>query len=246
MTSYPSYPSHPSPSGPTQGPTHGRTPLIGLTCDADAERIFLRHPYIEAIHRAGGVPLPLPPQAALADEYVDLCDAIVLTGGDDPRMEAFGTPTHPKATPVTEARQAFELAVLEALARRREMPALGICLGMQFMALHAGGTLDQHLPATLSSHERHWGRVAHEVGVDLLGRTHRATVLSHHRQAVRDPGALKVAGRSDDGVIECVIDPSRAFYVGVQWHPERTADAALGAGLLEALVQAAREASRRG
>lgn len=217
-----------------------RAPLIGLTADADSERYFSRRPYADAIAVAGGVPIVLPHCPELAAEYVARCDGILLTGGDDPRMESFGSTTHPKATPVEPSRQAFELALLAALDARPSRAALGICLGMQYMALHAGGSLDQHLPETLPTHAAHWGRVTHPVEVDLGRGRVQGTVLSHHRQAVRDAGRLVVAGRAPDGVIECVRDPSRPFYLGVQWHPERTPDPTMGIDLLRALVAAAR------
>ena len=65
-------------------------------------------------------------------------------------------------------------------------------------------------------------------------------VLSHHRQAVSDPGSLVVAARAHDGIIEATVDPSRRFYLGVQWHPERTCDAALGQAIFDRLIEAAR------
>ena len=65
-------------------------------------------------------------------------------------MERWGVPTHPRAKPVDGRRQAFEVALLEALDAHPARPVLGVCLGMQLMALHAGGGLDQHLPDSLS------------------------------------------------------------------------------------------------
>ena len=62
---------------------------------------------------------------------------------------------------------------------------------------------------------------------------------SHHRQAVTDPGGLSIVARAADGVIEAVRDAGRPFYLGVQWHPERTRDERLGAGLFRELVGAA-------
>jgi putative glutamine amidotransferase len=44
---------------------------------------------------------------------------------------------------------------------------------------------------------------------------------------------------SDDGVLEAIELPGRPFYLGVQWHPERTRDPALGVGMVKRLVEAA-------
>ncbi|MCA9285368.1 MAG: type 1 glutamine amidotransferase, partial [Phycisphaerales bacterium] len=192
-------------------------PCIGLTADAESDRYFSRRSYADAVAAAGGLPVILPPVACAA-ESVRRCDAIVLTGGDDPIMEAFGRPTHPQATTVDPARQAFELALLRALDADADKPVLGICLGMQMMALHAGGDLHQHLPETLPTHAEHWGRMHHAV----RGSLGSGTVLSHHRQAVADAGRLAVVASAPDGVIEAVADAGRRFYLGVQWHPERT------------------------
>jgi putative glutamine amidotransferase len=199
-----------------------------------------RMSYADAVAAAGGIPIFLSPVPRLAAEHARCCQAFVFTGGDDPRTEAFGVPTHPKATPLHPLRQEYELALLEAMRERPETPVLGICLGMQMMALHAGGTLDQHLPETRSDAARHFD-ATHPVLPERAGAALLAPgpVWSRHRQAVSDPGRLVVAARADDGVIEAVTDPRRAFYLGVQWHPERTEDTELGAQLLRTLVKAA-------
>lgn len=212
-----------------------RRPIIGLTMDVDSERFFLRRPYVRAVVEAGGLPLLLPPAPETAPAALAACDAVILTGGDDPIMEVFGRPSDPRITPIDPDRQVFELALLDLLAGRVERPTLGVCLGMQLMALHAGGDLDQHLPDSLPTHADHWGRRVHPVS----GAIGAGDVLSHHRQAVRDPGSLEVIATAHDGVIEAVRDNARPFYVGVQWHPERTDDTALGLGLFRDLVRAA-------
>lgn len=221
---------------------------MGLTCDLAPDRQFLKRPYVEAVRRAGGIPILLPSCPELAEHYASLCHALVLTGGDDPRTEPFGEATHPNAVALDPRRQAMELALLDLAADRPTLPVLGICLGMQLMALHAGGAIDQHLPESLPTHSLHRSDeglgASHQVRTRLFGRTLDGVVLSHHRQAVRQPGSLEVVGRAPDGVIECICEPRRSFFLGVQWHPERTADPELGDGLFAALVAAANSSSR--
>ncbi len=227
-------------------------PLIGITTDVvEAEpiggsTIRLRAvgamTYVNAVTAAGGIPILLPPVPELAQDHAARCDAIVMTGGNDPRTEAFGQPTHPRAEPMHPLRQAYEFALLAALADLPTRPVLGVCLGMQLMSLHAGGKLNQCLAETLPTHAEHIKDHAHPVLATVPGIIHPGTVASNHRQGVDSPGQLRVVARSHDGVIEAVDDPSRPFYLGVQWHPERTHDPRVGADLFARLVAAARSA----
>jgi putative glutamine amidotransferase len=210
-------------------------PLIGVTCDLDDRGYCARPGCADQIRQAGGVPVLLPCEPPCAAEYVRRCDGLVLSGGDDPIMEHWNVPTHPRARPIHPRRQAFELALLEALEDRPDRPVLGICLGMQLMALHGGGGLDQCLVETIPTARLHWPRADHQIG----GPLGAGVVHSHHRQAVADSGGLAVVARAADGVIEAVRDEARPFYVGVQWHPERTRDQRLGPGLFRDLVGAA-------
>lgn len=251
-------------------------PWIGISVNSESNakgesRYDLAPAYASAVTEAGGLPLLLPHEPALAEHYLDLCDGLILTGGDDPVTEAFGEPTHPRARPIAPRRQAFELALLDAAAARPELPVLGICLGMQLMALHGGGRLDQFLPETLGSaatvhqdNRRH--PIVMEVPDSVLWKTRHAAhprkgsplngpegngdfqVISHHRQAVVEAGVLRVVARAADGVIEAIDAPvsQRRFYLGVQWHPERRAgeaspDDPLSLGLFAALSAASRE-----
>jgi len=228
-------------------------PLIGITCDnkdnADASgRYESPVAYARAVAAAGGVPVLLPQQIELAEEFVDRCDGLLMTGGADPRMEAFGEPTHPLAKVMAERRQAFELALLAALERRRDRAVLGVCLGMQMMALTAGGRLNQHLPDTLGdkalAHQRdNLHPIALVVGDSVLGQASQVPVPSWHHQAVAVPGRLRLVATAPDGVIEAIDDPSRPFYLGVQWHPERGGDGPFSAGLIRCFVAACRAAT---
>jgi len=245
-----------------------RIPRIGITVDNDLDapangpgRYRLSRTYVQAVTDAGGLPLLLPHVAALAKEYVALCDALILTGGDDPTTEPFGSTTHPKAHPIDPDRQAFELALLDAAAQPCVKPVLGICLGMQLMALHAGGALNQHLPDTLGEQAAtHWNHTPHTITLNLRDSvlinghdsspdtetapapTSQPTVISHHKQAVTNPGALRTVALAPDGTIEAIDAPpnERPFFLGVQWHPERGDDGTINRGLIRRLVHAAR------
>ena len=208
-------------------------PIIGLTVHMESEQYRCRVSYAKAIERSGAVALLLPAIESAIPEYLQICDGFVTTGGDDPVMESFGVATHPMATPIDPRRQAFELELLRQLDRQPH-PLLAICLGMQLFALHSGGALNQHLPDSLPSAEDHWDGSEHAVD-GLLGT---GVVHSHHRQAITDPGSLEVTAQAPDGVIEGVRDGRHLHRHGVQWHPERTRDPALGQTLFDQLVVA--------
>ena len=216
------------------------SPIIGITCDYDGQKHAVGAHYVAAVLKAGGVPVLLPcvTALALAERYVELCDGLLFTGGGDPIMEQWGETTHVNASTIHPDRQAFELRLFDLVQARPEMPILAVCLGMQLMGLHAGGTLDQHLPESQPE----------SAGVHQDGTVHRVSgelgsglVDSRHHQALTGAGRLEVVARSEDGLIEAIQDKSRPLYLGVQWHPERTEDASLGFRLIQQLVDAARQ-----
>lgn len=219
------------------------SPLIGITTDIIPHNGRERHAapvtYARAIRAAGGMPVLLPPGDGI-DQIIHRINGLVLTGGDDPVMEAFGVPTHSAAVKVRPERQAAETAILGAIeAERPELPVLGVCLGMQMMALVRGGSLDQHMPDSMGDEAAaaHWD---HEHDIEPVGDDApiaRGTIFSRHRQAMTDPGQLTTCAVAGD-VIEAVWDPSRPFYLGVQWHPELTGEGPLGQDLYNRLVQA--------
>lgn len=236
-----------------------KPPVIGITVDnrdntATSGRYESSIAYSRCVAQAGGLPVLLPHEAGLVDRFADLCDGFVLTGGVDPRTEAFGQPTHPCARPMDGHRQAFELALLATTDEQPHKPVLGVCLGMQFMALRAGGTLHQHLPDILDNPQLHENDNRHVISLRvpdsvLAGQplaAEQSTVVSWHRQAVaagpdddNRVGRLRVLATAPDGVIEAIDDPGRPFYLGVQWHPERGGRGELNQGLFDRFVAVA-------
>jgi len=215
-------------------------PLIGVSANVrveDGATLYtLRREYITMIVDAGGAAVMLPHEPELAALAVARCDGVVLSGGLDIDLRSFGQALHERAEPMPALRQQGEFSLLRALDQSPQTPLLGICLGMQMMGVHAGCGLIQHLDDHRSDAERHRENRLHPVE-SVFGR---GMVASSHHQVLADAGPFEVIGRSDDGLIEAIRDPARPFAVGVQWHPERTADPALGLGLFRKLVEAAR------
>ena len=211
-------------------------PVIAITTHLEDGRLSLRDTYVKSVLAAGGMPVLAAPIPGSASTLLSRVDGVILSGGDDPAMEAFGTPTHPSAKVIHPDRQAFELELLSCLEEEQRIPVLGICLGMQLMGLHGGGALDQHLPDNLSTASEHWDGARHRVE----GALGDGEVSSHHRQALIDPGRFEVVARAHDGVIEAIADPNHTHRIGVQWHPERTDEPAMGVLVFERFLDACR------
>ena len=228
-----------------------KRPVIGITAYREQVRwgvwdqpaVLIPAAYVDKVHAAGGLPVVLPPSSAGDPLAIDFLDGLILAGGADLNPELYGQHPHAETVGWRPDRDAGELALLEG-ALSRDLPVLGICRGLQIMTVHAGGTLDQHLPDVLG-HDRHRPEPGilglHEVSLvdgslvwHAIGAS--ATVNSYHHQGVANPGSLVVTGWADDETIEAVEVPGKRFAVGVLWHPEAGDDPRL----FEALLHAAR------
>ena len=230
-------------------------PLIAIAADiglaGERERASVPASYIDAVRRAGGIPLLVPPgDEGEAAAIADLADALLLVGGNDCDPAVFGEEPHPSIELIDPRRQRNDLALAGA-ARRAGLPTLGICLGMQIMNVAAGGALIQDIPSqvggriTLDGESS--GRARHAVTVEegtrlaaLIGAG-RHDVYSTYHQAVRAAGSgIVFTAAADDGVVEALEDPVHPFFLGVQWHPEDMAGERAAEPLFEAFVAAAR------
>jgi gamma-glutamyl-gamma-aminobutyrate hydrolase PuuD len=239
-----------------------RRPVIGLTTYAEPatmlvwqrEFAMLHATYIAATERAGGIAVLLPPQNAGAEEVLDRVDGLVLTGGADVDPLRYGQAPAMRTSPPRVLRDEWETALTRA-ALRRDLPLLAVCRGLQVLNVALGGSLHQHLP-DLTGDERHqpgpgvFGAVDvnTEPGTctaELIGA--RVRVCCHHHQALaRLAPGLTVTGRADDGTVEAVEVPGRAFAVGVQWHPEEDSQDGRLFAALAAAGQRYRERLREG
>jgi gamma-glutamyl-gamma-aminobutyrate hydrolase PuuD len=203
---------------------------------------MLTFEYQQVIAAAGGIPIPASP-FAYATDLESMADGWLITGGDDFPGELLGQETHPEATLAHPMRYPFEKSLFGEFFPGNK-PILGICFGSQFLALMAGGSIEQHLPDVLG-HANHTegatsviasGRLSEIVGVEPF------EVACFHHQGIADVGAgWSVSARAADGTVEAIEHESRWAF-GVQWHPERTAESAASKALFGAFVA---EASRR-
>lgn len=185
-------------------------------------------------------------------------DGLLLPGGGDIDPALFGQRPHPMLGQVSAARDAVELP-LARQAMSGGLPVLGICRGIQVLAVAAGGSLWQDIPSAFPDADPHIRREAdgtidrrallHQVRAEgLLAEIHGRTgcrVNSVHHQAVSDPGDLIATAWSGDGLVEGIEGRGEGFVLGVQWHPEELWEGdPLYLGPFVALVEAARPATR--
>jgi len=223
-------------------------PIIGITTYVelaswlvwrDLPTAFVPQAYVEAVTQAGGRAVLLPPDDLDAD-VLRVLDGLVLGGGADLGPGLYGQDAAPLTVTRPERDSAEMLLTKAALAA--DLPVLGVCRGMQVLAVAAGGSLHQHLPDVLG-HEKHrpapgvygehearftpGSNIAALMGDDLA-------IHCYHHQGVADAGTLTVTGHTEDGLIEAVEDPARRFVLGVQWHPEVVRDRRLFGALVRA------------
>jgi putative glutamine amidotransferase len=194
--------------------------------------------YKQAVLHAGGEVRVIEPGTDPVDALRD-AGGLLLTGGDDVAPSKYGEPGHPAVVQVAPERDDFELALVTE-ARRRGLPLLAICRGLQVLNVAYGGTLVQDIPSQVENALDHAFKVpphtsfeyAHDIWVEdnsLLARlmaerlngSDSCAVNSRHHQAIKQlaPGLRSVA-TAPDGIIEAIEDPAARFCLGVQWHPE--------------------------
>jgi putative glutamine amidotransferase len=183
--------------------------------------------YPQAIAACGGLPVELTRDADV-DGITERIDGLVLTGGADVDPAVYGRAPEAELAATEPARDAWELALLDA-AERRGLPVLCVCRGAQLLNVAKGGTLRQHVGVGEGDgHPRfdeNGRQFAHGVDVTVgsLAATLYGTHLevnSLHHQVIEEVGTgLVVTGRSPDGTPE-VVELVDCDVLGIQWHPE--------------------------
>jgi putative glutamine amidotransferase len=227
-----------------------RPPRIAVALRARDPKIIRKAKgYLDWVERGGGAVRLIAPGEP---RPLSGAEGLLLLGGEDVAPEGYGE-TDRQCERINPQRDAFELALLRS-ALRKDLPILGICRGIQILAVALGGTLLQDLSAERprgQSRVIHRGprrtdsrhRIVLTKGTALARLIGRDALLvnSHHHQAVRAmPPGMRVSARSVDGVIEAIEHPDKKFVLGIQWHPERwpqPSSEAIMRGLLAACVR---------
>lgn len=235
-------------------------PLIGICSRpgyTDENVSAINTSYADAVQDAGGIPVALPHGfgvAAMASEIVERLDGLLLTGGGDITPDGFGGSPYAvgcraNISYLSAERDVFEWAAVLA-AWEQDLPCLGICRGMQVMNVSFGGTIVRDISELGNDRIDHacffrGTEVIHEVSIEpdtilsqILG-VEKLGVNSMHHQAVKDPApGSRISAWATDGTPEGLEFPERAFFVGVQWHPEQILNTPQ---LFEAFIDAAHE-----
>lgn len=214
-----------------------RRPMVGVTPGLNGEETYLsiHRGVMDALLACGALPVLLPMTAreeALRD-VLDAVDGVVFSGGGDVDPLLFGQLPKPGCGAISPQRDDMELTLCRLLLSRPDKAVLGICRGFQVMNIAMGGDVIQDLAADYPGAMLHRQKQpehypAHPVQVEPGTLLHAITgqerlmVNSLHHQAVGRMGeSFEPCAKAPDGVVEAAACPSRPFFLGVQWHPER-------------------------
>lgn len=241
-------------------------PVIALTTygryEKDLATVYHKYqfsvpaPYVDAVRRAGGLPLLLPPGENDWEALLATVDGVLISGGADLSPSTYGGDNgHEALTALDWERDQSELSLIRTVVesdnpRIRAIPTLCVCRGIQVLNVALGGSLYEHI-ADIRTEDIHRGPqggwAIHDVDVvpaSLLAKAMKATHVttnSGHHQAIKEVASgLTVTATAPDGIIEAVEHEELPWLLGVQWHPEASADVdPTQQRLFDALVQVA-------
>lgn len=226
-------------------------PLIainGCLQEGETPKAELRLPYAQAVLRAGGLPVALPPVGGPDDlrQLLRRVDGLLLGGGDDFDTSRLGLgDPHPTAVLTPREKQDWDFALARA-AIEEAVPTLGICYGMQLLGLAEGAQLLQHLPDEAPEAGDHTGNRIHPVQVvsgsklaQLVEVGELDVVSRHHQALARVDSPWRVCASDPSGLVEAIERTDHPFAIGCQWHPELSPEGSPHDRLFRGLIDAA-------
>lgn len=222
-------------------------PVIGLTSTRyfvqtkslpGIAKIFVNEDYSNAIEKVAGIPMIIPPvcRDELIENFVDLCDGFVITGGRDVHPMTYNALPNQKCDDFDKDVDDAHIKLIK-LALKKDKPVLGICRGCQLLNVALGGTLYQDIEteAEFKTHGHVFQHiktdVVHPINIEndsilyRMFKQEKINVNSIHHQAVKETGeGVEICAKANDGIIECIAVKNKKFALGIQWHPEMLLD----------------------
>jgi putative glutamine amidotransferase len=217
-----------------------RKPLIGIAYSDAAVRdnemrmrTYVSRKYYQALQSAGAEVILLPPVECEEScrRYLDIIDGLLLPGGEDVDPRFQNEEPAVKLGMINPFRDKYEL-MLAKMAFESSTPTLGICRGVQVMAIALGGAVYQDISEVQSvkhSQEAPRWATSHKVSIDPSSKlaswlkSNEVFTNSFHHQAVKKvPEGTRQVAAAGDGICEAIESCDSRLFVGVQWHPEET------------------------
>ncbi|BEO89236.1 gamma-glutamyl-gamma-aminobutyrate hydrolase family protein [Fusobacterium nucleatum] len=221
-----------------------RRPIIGISSSvivdeagsfAGYKRAYVNKDYVDAVVRAGGVPLIIPfsTDKEVIISQAQLIDGLILSGGHDINPYNYGQEPSQKIGEIFPERDTYEMILLEE-SKKRNIPILGICRGFQLINVAAGGTLYQDLsliPGNILKHNQVSNPTLKTHKVEIKENSFISSIFGketmvnsfHHQVIDKVANDFIVVAKASDGVVEAIEHKTYKFLVAVQWHPEMLA-----------------------
>ncbi len=213
-------------------------------------RAYIDSPYVDLLANLGVQPVPIAitDSCEILQKSLEGLGGVLFTGGMDLDPALWDEPMHPKSELVHPRRQKYDFDLYKAVTQR-QLPIMGICLGLQMINVYHGGSLYQHLPESPGQvdHGREHHHTSHELQLNsdsmLYGwlSQESVSVASGHHQGIRRLGnGLLAVGTASDGVIEAIERPDYPFLIAVQWHPEKDPDNEVNCTVVKKFLESAK------